>query len=100
MKTITKQSTLLKNREIKIARKYQPNADIVLFEGDRLDLMKSLPDKSVKLVVTSPPYNIGKEYEKRKDLDSYLADQEETIKEAIRTLSDDGSICWQEIGRA
>ena len=95
MKTVTKQSTLLKNREIKIAQKYQPNADIVLFEGDRLDLMKSLPDKSVKLVVTSPPYNIGKEYEKRKDLNSYLADQEETIKEAIRTLSDDGSICWQ-----
>ena len=95
MKTVTKQSTLLKNREIKIARKYQPNADIVLFEGDRLDLMKSLPDKSVKLVVTSPPYNIGKEYEKRINLDSYLADQEETIKEAIRILTDDGSICWQ-----
>jgi len=40
----------LKNKEIKIARRYQPNADVILFEGYRLDLMKSLPNRSVKLV--------------------------------------------------
>ena len=89
------QTSLLPQKKIKIAYKPTKDADVVLFQGDRLDLMKQLPDKSVKLVVTSPPYNIGKEYEKRRDLDSYLADQEETIKEAIRILSDDGSICWQ-----
>jgi len=84
-----------KTPAIKITSKYQPDSDVVLFHGDRLDLLKSLPDKSVKLVVTSPPYNIGKEYEKRRDLDLYLADQEETIKEAVRVLRDDGSLCWQ-----
>jgi len=89
------QTSLLPQKKIKIAYKPTKDADVVLFQGDRLDLMKQLPDKSVKLVVTSPPYNIGKEYEKRRDLNSYLADQEETIKEAIRILSDDGSICWQ-----
>ncbi len=89
------QSLLLPQKKIKIAYNPTKDADAVLFHGDRLDLMRQLPDKSVKLVVTSPPYNIGKEYEKRKDLDSYLADQEETIKEAVRILSDDGSICWQ-----
>lgn len=89
------QSSLLPQRKIKISYKPTKDADVVLFHGDRIDLMRQLPDKSVKLVVTSPPYNIGKEYEQRKDLDSYLADQEETIKEAIRILSDDGSICWQ-----
>ena len=89
------QSSLLPQKKIKIAYKPTKDADAVLFHGDRLDLMRQLPDKSVKLVVTSPPYNIGKEYEKRKDLDSYLADQEKTIKEAIRILSNDGSICWQ-----
>ena len=66
-----------------------------LFLGDCLDLLKQIPDNSVQLVVTSPPYNIGKEYEKRKDLNSYLFDQEETLKEACRILSNDGSICWQ-----
>ena len=83
------------SKKIKISRSYDPEADAVLFEGDRLDLMRSLPDNSVKLVVTSPPYNIGKEYEKRRDLDIYLAEQEESIKEAVRVISDDGSICWQ-----
>ena len=95
MKTVTEQKTLLKSKDIKIAHTYTPNADVVLFEGDRLDLMRSLPEQSVKLVITSPPYNIGKEYEKRKDLSAYLDEQEETIKEAIRILKDDGSICWQ-----
>lgn len=57
--------------------------------------MGTLPDKSVKLVITSPPYNIGKEYEKRRELDVYLAEQEQVIKESIRILKDDGSICWQ-----
>lgn len=89
------QSSLLPQNKINIAYKPTRSADVVLFQGDRLDLMRQLPDKSIKLVVTSPPYNIGKEYEKRRDLDSYLADQEETIKEAVRILSDDGSICWQ-----
>jgi adenine-specific DNA-methyltransferase len=83
------------SKKLKISEKYQPNSDVVLYHGDRLDFMRTLPDRSVKLVVTSPPYNIGKEYEKRKDLDLYLSEQEETIKESIRILKDDGSICWQ-----
>ncbi|KKT35202.1 MAG: BstYI methyltransferase [Parcubacteria group bacterium GW2011_GWA2_44_12] len=89
------QTSLLRQKKIKIAYKPTKDAGVVLFQGDRLDLMRQLPNKSIKLVVTSPPYNIGKEYEKRRDLNSYLVDQEETIKEAIRILSDDGSICWQ-----
>jgi adenine-specific DNA-methyltransferase len=83
------------NTRIKVTDKYKADSDVVLFHGDRLDLLKSLPDKSVKLVVTSPPYNIGKEYEKRRSLEVYLAEQEETFKESVRVLRDDGSICWQ-----
>ena len=83
------------NKKIIIANKYSKEADVVLFQGDRLDLMKSMPDKSIKLIVTSPPYNIGKEYEKRTSMDVYLAAQEQTFEEAVRILTDDGSICWQ-----
>ncbi len=82
-------------KKIKITSRYTKDSDVVLYHGDRLDLMKSLPDSSVKLVITSPPYNIGKEYEKRTGLDVYLVEQERTFKEAIRILADDGSICWQ-----
>ena len=80
---------------IKITETYSPDSEVVLFNGDRLELLSTLPDESVTLVVTSPPYNIGKEYEKRKDLDLYLAEQEETIKESVRVLSSNGSLCWQ-----
>jgi adenine-specific DNA-methyltransferase len=54
-----------------------------------------MPSKSVQLVVTSPPYNIGKSYEKRAPLETYLAQQEAVIKECARVLSPGGSICWQ-----
>lgn len=60
-----------------------------------MDMLSSIPDNSVQLVITSPPYNIGKEYEKKLDLDDYLHQQEAVIKECIRCLSPRGSICWQ-----
>lgn len=66
-----------------------------VFHGDRIDLLRQIPDGSAMLVVTSPPYNIGKQYELRTSLDRYLADQDATIAECIRILNDHGSICWQ-----
>jgi adenine-specific DNA-methyltransferase len=47
------------------------------------------------LVVTSPPYNLGKEYESRLHLDDYLSQQREVINECARVLRCGGSICWQ-----
>jgi adenine-specific DNA-methyltransferase len=57
--------------------------------------MAGLPDESVNLIITSPPYNIGKSYEKRTGLETYLADQTRVIKECARVLDRTGSICWQ-----
>jgi adenine-specific DNA-methyltransferase len=62
---------------------------------DNLEFMHSLPDRSMDLIVTSPPYNIGKRYEKRTSLERYIAEQSATIAECVRLLSDTGSICWQ-----
>lgn len=47
------------------------------------------------LVITSPPYNIGKEYEVKESIESYLETQETIIEQLVRVLSDEGSICWQ-----
>ncbi|OAM52694.1 DNA methyltransferase [Methylovorus sp. MM2] len=47
------------------------------------------------LVVTSPPYNIGKVYEKRQALDDYLAWQEDIIKNIVPHIVEGGSLCWQ-----
>ncbi|MDE3067951.1 MAG: site-specific DNA-methyltransferase, partial [Verrucomicrobiota bacterium] len=47
------------------------------------------------LIITSPPYNLGKEYETRSSLRSYLAQQEPLIHELKRTLKHTGSLCWE-----
>lgn len=56
---------------------------------------KSLPSESVQLVVTSPPYNIGKEYETRKSIDEYIEQMLPLLTEFYRILKPNGSICWQ-----
>lgn len=80
---------------IKLTSQFDPTADFVLFEGDCLDLLPQIPDGFVKLVVTSPPYNLGKPYENRLDLNEYIAQQRQVIEECVRVLDKAGSICWQ-----
>lgn len=80
---------------MKIHDQYRKDARVVLYHGDALKFLRTLPDKSVKVVVTSPPYNIGKIYEKRTSLQKYLRAQEDVIYELTRVLRNDGSICWQ-----
>jgi len=63
--------------------------------ANRLDLLKQIPDGAARLIVTSPPYNIGKKYEKRLLFEHYLEQQEETLRAAHRALADNGSLCWQ-----
>ncbi|NKJ07906.1 site-specific DNA-methyltransferase [Rhizobium sp. SG741] len=66
-----------------------------LYNGDCADILPSLPNSSVDLVVTSPPYNIGKAYEKKSALEDYIDFQRTVIEECDRLLSPNGSICWQ-----
>ncbi len=74
---------------------FSGDSDVNLILGDSLEELKKIPDESFQLVVSSPPYNIGKIYEKRQDFDAYLAWQEEVLKECVRSLKAQGSIVWQ-----
>lgn len=38
-----------------------------LFNADCLEILRQIPDKSIKLIITDPPYNIGLKYNKYKD---------------------------------
>jgi adenine-specific DNA-methyltransferase len=78
-----------------IKNTFDPDADFVFHEGYAQELFSTLPDDFVKLVVTSPPYNIGKEYESKLCLKDYLQQQEGIIKECVRVCHPQGSICWQ-----
>lgn len=62
---------------------------------DNLAFMRPLSDDSIKLIVTSPPYNIGKSYERRSSLERYVREQTQVISECIRLLHPHGSLCWQ-----
>jgi adenine-specific DNA-methyltransferase len=78
-----------------ISSEYRQDADIVLFNGDVNDFVDTLPDASVKLIITSPPYNLGKEYEDKVSIEKYLALQQKTIENLYRVLHPTGSLCWQ-----
>jgi adenine-specific DNA-methyltransferase len=87
-------STFLPNA-LQIADDYSDSSIAAIYHGDCMSLLRKIPDEVVQLVVTSPPYNLGKEYEKRSALDAYLNWQTEVIDECIRVLKPGGSICWQ-----
>lgn len=86
---------MLQDRAAKIAKHFGGSERIVVFPGDCSGFLREIPDESLQLVVTSPPYNIGKEYERRLEVEVYLRQQASVIAECVRCLSPNGSICWQ-----
>lgn len=87
-----------KNAEILFAKKAFPTElpDYAIWNGDVEDFLKALPQKpTFDLIVSSPPYNIGKSYESKKALEKYLEWQERIIDLMIPLLKDTGSLCWQ-----
>lgn len=55
--------------------------------------MKELPDSSIHLMITSPPYNVGKEYDKDLSLEEYLTLLRNVFKEVKRVLVTGGRVC-------
>ncbi len=72
-----------------------PDIEYVIKNGDSLKELKTYENGKFDLIITSPPYNIGKSYETKTSIENYLTTQEEIIRELTRLLSDKGSICWQ-----
>ena len=78
-----------------IKNSFRSSNRVTLYEGGALEFLKSFKSNSVQLVITSPPYNIGKEYEERAEIQHYLAYQREVIRQCTRILKPEGSVCWQ-----
>lgn len=63
-----------------------------LHQGDCLEIMKQIPDKSVDLVLIDPPYNIKKaEWDTWKTVDEYVEFMGKAFIEIQRVLKDNGS---------
>ncbi len=78
-----------------ISTEFKPDSEIVLLSGDVHEKINQIPDNSIALIITSPPYNLGKEYENRIEVEKYLKAQRCLIQQLYRILREDGSICWQ-----
>ena len=66
-----------------------------VFQGDCEKLLSALPPDSVDCIITSPPYCMGKAYEKGDDIDVFLESHERVLPLAIKALKPGGSLCWQ-----
>lgn len=87
--------TMVNGKRVLYGDSFQEGQDVVVAHNDILVFLKKVPENFATLVVTSPPYNIGKPYEKRVELERYLDWQKEVIKECVRILKPEGSICWE-----
>jgi adenine-specific DNA-methyltransferase len=83
------------SRSTEVRSAYAADADAVIAPGDSLKTLRTLDDGLAKLIITSPPYNLGKAYEKATELDAYLDELNPIVDELVRVLSPEGSLCWQ-----
>ncbi len=81
---------------MRIYKNYKESNKVTLHKGECLDLLKKLPDESVDLVVTSPPYCMGKAYEdSHDDIETFKVQHINIFNELYRVVKKGGSICWQ-----
>jgi len=87
--------TVIKGKHILYDTQFKAGYDVVIAQNDVLEFLNGVPKNTASLIVTSPPYNIGKIYEKRVELQKYLDWQKEVIKKCAEILKPEGSICWE-----
>ncbi len=67
----------------------------VVFQGDCRQLLAALPADSVSLIVSSPPYFMGKEYDRSDKHEDFAKEHRELAPLLTRVLRPGGSLCWQ-----
>ena len=85
---------IVKGKKIFYDKCFKNGYDVVLACNDVLEFLDTVTVKPT-LIVTSPPYNIGKAYEKRVGFQEYLTWQREVVKRCVEILHPNGSICWE-----
>lgn len=81
---------------MKISNTYENDNECTLYHGDCFELLDSIQNESVDLVVTSPPYCIGKSYEKSSDnIETFIEQHKLLFPKIYGVLKNGGSLCWQ-----
>lgn len=69
--------------------------DLDIRTGSCADLLPTVERASVQLVISSPPYNLGKAYEKRTSLEEYVEEMKPIAAELVAIMAEGASLCWQ-----
>jgi adenine-specific DNA-methyltransferase len=69
--------------------------DIELKHQDAFKFLRKLRAKSANLIISSPPYCMGKEYDKSQKIEDFIAAHEKLAPLLVRILRPGGSLCWQ-----
>jgi len=83
----------------KLGSPYYEDKSILLYNLDCVDALSQLPRESIDLFITSPPYNIGKEYETVMDMDQYVEWCQSWFKSIPLALKANGAF-WLNLGYA
>lgn len=87
---------MLGGTKMRIYKNYKPGNKITLYNGECMKLLQKLPDESVDLVITSPPYCMGKAYENpHDDIETFKTQHVSIFNDLYRVVKKGGSICWQ-----
>lgn len=81
---------------MKIYKKFKNTNEITLYNDDCAKLLKKIPDEFCDLIITSPPYCMGKAYENiHDDIETFKKQQSIIFEDVYRILKKGGSLCWQ-----
>jgi adenine-specific DNA-methyltransferase len=72
-----------------------PKGNIALLNEDASTFLSALPEGSVDLFICSPPYFIGKEYDRSAEVADFQKEHEALLPLLVRALKPGGSLCWQ-----
>jgi len=80
-----------------LGKPFYKDESTLLYNRDCIECMALMPEQSINLVITSPPYNIGKEYEDVMHIDEYVEWSKKWMENIPRILSLDGAF-WLNLG--
>lgn len=66
-----------------------------LWKYDACEFLRELPKESVDLVITSPPYFMGKEYDRSTSVEDFVREHKRIFPAVAKSLKPGGSVCWQ-----
>ena len=82
-------------KRYEVAASFTAEADAVIACADSTTFARTLPSAFARLIISSPPYNIGKAYERQVPIEQYLTEMQPLLAELVRVLAPDGNLCWQ-----